>query len=848
MSSPEQFIRLLDVIGRTGATIRFCRGNEKGFTAFGVDRDNLQEAFDIVDNLNENAWFEVQPTLYDKPFGRSSEADIVALGAVYADIDFKATDGSKPGMGSEAAALELVDAITRALGTGPSAMVWTGHGVQPYWPVVADDDGIDIKKLLRRFGMLVQTLAVADGGFVDNVFDLPRILRIPGVMNRKDQKHWVETRAEFDPQEPIGYAELDEILDDWGVEEPRDVEQLDTIVSPEMEWEWAEQDCDWVATVAAEIRSSHPTARHAWLLKWAATIHGMIRGTCLTEQSFYDLRNLLVETFSRIVGEGANPRQMVAGEAQEAFNYGLALAQMWSKEKLAAELRHHFHKDLEEELHVEQEQRAENLVTEQIASNLSSIFTGAKIDGPVDVPLTASTGSAALALSKSTIDRVSAAGFTDTGNAEQLANVYKGRFIYVTGIGWHRWDDGQYVKDVQEEHVEAAKDLFVNMAQGTGAMAEWARKSLSSAKLAASVKLAQSVRDIRVDPIDMDSEPEELCTPGGIVDLRTGVLREADPSRDFNTRRTSYTPNPDMDISGFMTFMYETLKTDDMVSYMQRLMGAAAIGEVRWHTFPNFIGVGANGKSVLIGLMFGCFGSYAAMMPPKFLTSANGETHQEAIARLRGIRAAFASEVPPNARFEEDLVKTITGEGTLTGRNLYEPTITFKNTTTLFLAANHLPTVSSGGSSFWRRLRKIDFRHVVPLAKQNPMLVQQLLAKEGPGILAWVIEGAREIIATGTLNEPKSVIASTDEYESEEDTVGRFLEDTVRRSETQRIGRDELFSLYQQWAYQQGIKNPLLLVKFGREVRQRLDDTLQDGPRFYTHIERLPPEITYAAE
>ena len=51
---------------------------------------------------------------------------------------------------------------------------------------------------------------------------------------------------------------------------------------------------------------------------------------------------------------------------------------------------------------------------------------------------------------------------------------------------------------------------------------------------------------------------------------------------------------------------------------------------------------------------------------------------------------------------------------------------------------------------------------------------QDTPSAEGPGILAWLVQGARDFITNG-LPRPKAVTTATDEYRTESDVVGAFL-------------------------------------------------------------------------
>jgi putative DNA primase/helicase len=97
----------------------------------------------------------------------------------------------------------------------------------------------------------------------------------------------------------------------------------------------------------------------------------------------------------------------------------------------------------------------------------------------------------------------------------------------------------------------------------------------------------------------------------------------------------------------------------------------------------------------------------------------------------------------------------------------------------VWVLSNHLPAVKEGGPSFWRRVRKIPFLHVVPEDQRIPDLHEQLLAEEGPAILGSFVRGAVDAIANG-LNDPDSVIQATLEYEISEDSLASCVAEECR--------------------------------------------------------------------
>jgi hypothetical protein len=126
-------------------------------------------------------------------FKRAKAHDVVALPGLWADIDFAGgPHTSKPYPPDFDAAV----ALANAPGLVPTAIIRTGHGIQAWWlftePFIIEPDE-DVEAEQEKLGRISQdwnsTLryhAERLGQWkLDSVFDLARVLRVPGTLNLK---------------------------------------------------------------------------------------------------------------------------------------------------------------------------------------------------------------------------------------------------------------------------------------------------------------------------------------------------------------------------------------------------------------------------------------------------------------------------------------------------------------------------------------------------------------------------------------------------------------------------------------------------------------------------------------
>lgn len=122
---------------------------------------------------------------------RVAAADVAGVVGLWADIDF-ADDAAhkKPNLPpDEASARDLV----AAMGVAPSVLVHSGHGLQAWWlfrePWIFDSprDRSEAAALAQRWHLTLKVRAAERGWPIDSTFDLSRVLRVPGTVNRKTE-------------------------------------------------------------------------------------------------------------------------------------------------------------------------------------------------------------------------------------------------------------------------------------------------------------------------------------------------------------------------------------------------------------------------------------------------------------------------------------------------------------------------------------------------------------------------------------------------------------------------------------------------------------------------------------
>lgn len=97
-------------------------------------------------------------------------------------------------------------------------------------------------------------------------------------------------------------------------------------------------------------------------------------------------------------------------------------------------------------------------------------------------------------------------------------------------------------------------------------------------------------------------------------------------------------------------------------------------------------------------------------------------------------------------------------------------------------------------------MRLIPFERVVPDHRKIDNLADILVTEEGPGILGWLIDGARRYLAGARdLTGPERVRIATTTYAETEDHTGRFYEECCTLGPALRAEQTALYAVYKAW-------------------------------------------------
>lgn len=305
---------------------------------------------------------------------------------------------------------------------------------------------------------------------------------------------------------------------------------------------------------------------------------------------------------------------------------------------------------------------------------------------------------------------------------------------------------------------------------------------------------------------DFDKDPNMLNTPLGTYDLAKGTggmhLHNAE---DYITKVTNYAPGDEgADIWKDAIELF-FCGDAELISYVQMMVGMAAVGKVYQEHMIIAYGGGANGKSTFWNAIFRVLGSYAGKISAEALTMNCKRNVKPEMAELKGKRLIIASELEEGTRLNTAIVKQLCFTDEIEAEKKYKDPFYFVPSHTLVLYTNHLPKVGANDDGIWRRLIVIPFSAKITGKSDIKNYADYLVDKAGPAIMKWIVEGAEKAIGTHFQTDlPQAVRDAIDHYRDSNDWLGQFLEEHCDLDPSYEEKSSELYQAYRIACMQSG--------------------------------------------
>lgn len=319
---------------------------------------------------------------------------------------------------------------------------------------------------------------------------------------------------------------------------------------------------------------------------------------------------------------------------------------------------------------------------------------------------------------------------------------------------------------------------------------------------------------------ELDTE----CPDPDVKRFRCTLVPKAGHDRaDLITKLLPVDYEPEAKCPRFRAFVERFLPNDAVRRFVQVTAGLGLLGVPVQRVIFHY-GNGANGKSVFLETIVRVLGALAASLPTEAIIGTGerqgGQASPE-LARLFNVRFVRVLELPADEPLKEAVVKKLTGGESIPVRNLFKGYFDFQPVFIAHMSGNGYPKITGTDNGIWRRMAVIHWPVTLEDDEQRDFeeVVGELVA-EAPGILNWLIEGARIYLTEGLVTPPE-VKAATQEYRDEMDKIGPFIAACVRQAEGKHVTARTMYEAYKSFDLANG-GSPIHETRFGREAKKRL--------------------------
>ena len=423
---------------------------------------------------------------------------------------------------------------------------------------------------------------------------------------------------------------------------------------------------------------------------------------------------------------------------------------------------------------------------------------------------------------------------------------------------WFFFNGSYWQEDIGNQKVELAAERVANSIKKEKpelsfstktdedkAMNEWYRFQKDSRSHMAKMHMIDEFKKyVIVKHGEFDKEDMLLNTESGYVDLSNGELHDHDIDKKFSHQTLAeYSDNVDAPL--WEKFLNQIFNNDEeLIHYVQKAIGYSFTGSVDEQCLFILNGRGRNGKSVFSNVISNVAGNYAKQMNVQTIVAKKNQSGSanSDIARLEGARIVTSSELNEGDRFDESLVKQLTGGDKILARFLYGSEFEYNPKFKIWMATNHLPIIRGTDDGIWRRIKIIPFNIQIPKEKVDKRLEYKLKA-EYTGILNWIVQGAIMWQQEG-LEDPEAVRQVIENYRAEMDPLDAFLEECCTTGQNYSIKAREMYDAYHEWA-KESEEYKMSLNKFGREMSKKLLRVKKRDGWYYVGLKLKEPDSDY---
>jgi P4 family phage/plasmid primase-like protien len=277
--------------------------------------------------------------------------------------------------------------------------------------------------------------------------------------------------------------------------------------------------------------------------------------------------------------------------------------------------------------------------------------------------------------------------------------------------------------------------------------------------------------------------------------------------------------DPAAEAPRFNKFLCEVFQGDadafEKIMAVGEALGYSLIPSSHLERFFMLIGSGANGKSVLLGVLKDLLGAdnVAAVKPSQF-------ENQFQRAHLRGKLANIITEIEEGGQIADAQLKALVSGETTTAEQKHRDPFDFVPFATQWFGTNHFPHTRDFSQALFRRALVLTFNREFSDADRDVKLAARL-REELPGILSFALAGLARLYRFEAFTVPDSSKEAARAWRAEADQISQFVEEACETGPDMESETGALYQAYRSWATSAGIQRKVSHKSFTTRLEAR---------------------------
>jgi putative DNA primase/helicase len=301
-----------------------------------------------------------------------------------------------------------------------------------------------------------------------------------------------------------------------------------------------------------------------------------------------------------------------------------------------------------------------------------------------------------------------------------------------------------------------------------------------------------------------DKRTDILVCQNGTLHLPEGILRPHSPEH-FATAGVPFEFSASAEATAFLNVLRRLEEHRPGVSaFLQEYAGYCLTHDTQYETAVWLCGPRGSGKSTVIHAFQVLTGPLHGRLDLKDVGDG-----RFGLANVPGKTLLTATEQPSGFVKSTDKLKAIISGEPVTIEDKYRRAFVATPTAKILWGMEEPPRVTSAVDGLFRRIKVIQFPEL-PESDRNPFL-REAIEHEGPGLLAWAIDGLRRLESRRHtpikgFQIPDCVRTATAEFERENDVPRLFVDDVCTLGPLHTVSSNALYNAYRFWCDTNGHK------------------------------------------